>query len=56
MASTAGGMDIEEVAESHPEKILREWTIPHSGSRPFRPVISPSGLDHAGDQFKSGVS
>src|SRR5881628_4008761 len=31
MASEAGGMDIEEVAESHPEKIIREWTDPALG-------------------------
>jgi len=36
MASTEGGMDIEEVAENHPEKILKEWINPAVGLRPFQ--------------------
>jgi len=36
MASTEGGMDIEEVAENHPEKILKEWIDPAVGLRPFQ--------------------
>jgi len=36
MASTEGGMDIEEVAEKHPEKILKEWIDPAVGLRPFQ--------------------
>ena len=35
MASTEGGMDIEEVAESHPEKIVRE-TIDRIRASPAR--------------------
>ena len=31
MASTEGGMDIEEVAENHPEKIMKEWIDPKVG-------------------------
>jgi len=31
MASTEGGMDIEEVAEKHPEKILKETVDPATG-------------------------
>ncbi len=31
MASAEGGMDIEEVAETHPEKIVREWIDPSTG-------------------------
>ena len=31
MASSEGGMDIEEVADKHPEKIVREWVDPATG-------------------------
>ena len=36
MASAAGGMDIEEVASSTPEKILREQIDPAVGMQPFQ--------------------
>jgi succinyl-CoA synthetase beta subunit len=36
MASSEGGMDIEEVAEKHPEKILREWIRPGFGLQPYQ--------------------
>src|SRR5580698_805902 len=36
MASTEGGMDIEEVAEKHPEKILREIINPAVGMMPYQ--------------------
>ncbi len=36
MASAEGGMDIEEVAEKHPEKIHRIWVDPAVGLRPFQ--------------------
>ncbi|WP_027003680.1 ADP-forming succinate--CoA ligase subunit beta [Hugenholtzia roseola] len=36
VASTEGGMDIEEVAEKHPDKILREWADPLLGLQPFQ--------------------
>ena len=35
MASTEGGMDIEEVAARTPHKILKEWLDPSSGFQPF---------------------
>ncbi|SHK87165.1 ADP-forming succinate--CoA ligase subunit beta [Hymenobacter psychrotolerans] len=34
--TTEGGMDIEEVAEAHPEKIHREHVDPRVGLRPFQ--------------------
>jgi succinyl-CoA synthetase beta subunit len=34
--TTEGGMDIEEVAETHPEKINREWIDPTTGLMPFQ--------------------
>ena len=36
IASAAGGMDIEEVAATHPEKILRESVDPATGVIPFQ--------------------
>jgi succinyl-CoA synthetase beta subunit len=36
MASSAGGMDIEKVAEETPEKILKETIDPSVGLRPFQ--------------------
>ena len=36
MASTEGGMDIEEVAANHPEKILKEWIAPGMGLQAFQ--------------------
>ena len=35
MASAAGGMDIEEVAATAPEKIIRLWVDPTIGYQPF---------------------
>jgi succinyl-CoA synthetase beta subunit len=36
MASTAGGMEIEEVAKDHPESILREIINPAIGLQPYQ--------------------
>ena len=36
MASTEGGMDIEEVAAEHPEKIIKEAVDPVLGLMPFQ--------------------
>ena len=55
MASTEGGMDIEEVAEHSPEKIIKEWIAPAVGLQPFqaRKVAFALGLE--GDAFKEMV-
>ncbi len=55
MASTEGGMDIEEVAENHPEKILKEWIDPRVGLQGFqaRKIAFAFGLE--GDAFKEMV-
>ncbi len=47
MASTEGGMDIEEVAEHSPEKIIKEWIDPAIGLQGFqaRKVAFMLGLD-----------
>jgi len=36
MYSTEGGMDIEEVAHSTPDKIFKEWVHPGGGLQPFQ--------------------
>ncbi len=47
MASTEGGMEIEEVAEATPEKILREFIDPATGVVPFqgRKIAFALGLE-----------
>ena len=47
MASTEGGMDIEEVAKNTPEKIIKEWINPAQGLMPFqaRKVAYKLGLE-----------
>src|SRR5947207_5475838 len=56
MASQAGGMEIEEVAATHPEKIIREWTDPALGLQGFQARTLAFGLGLSGDQFKSGAA
>jgi succinyl-CoA synthetase beta subunit len=56
MASQAGGMDIEEVAATHPERIIREWTDPALGLQAFQARNLAFGLGLKGDQFKAGVA
>jgi succinyl-CoA synthetase beta subunit len=55
MASTEGGMDIEEVAENTPDKIVKEWIDPAVGLQGFqaRKVAFALGLE--GDAFKGMV-
>jgi len=55
MASTEGGMDIEEVAASHPEKIIRVAIDPISGLQGFhaRKIAFALGLE--GKQINSAV-
>jgi succinyl-CoA synthetase beta subunit len=56
MASPAGGMEIEEVAATHPEKIIREWTDPALGLQAFQARNLAFGLGLAGEQFKQAVA
>lgn len=55
MASVEGGMNIEEVAEATPEKIIKEWIDPAIGLQPYqaRKVAFALGLE--GTAFKEGV-
>ncbi|HEY1171724.1 MAG TPA: ADP-forming succinate--CoA ligase subunit beta [Verrucomicrobiae bacterium] len=55
MASTEGGVEIEEVAEHSPEKILKEWIDPAVGIQPYQARKLASGLGLKGDAFNSGV-
>ena len=56
MASPAGGMDIEEVAATHPDRILREWTDPALGLQAFQARALAFGLGLSGDAFKAGTA
>jgi succinyl-CoA synthetase beta subunit len=56
MASASGGMDIEAVAASTPEKIIREWAHPSLGLQPFQARTLAFGLGLSGDQFKAAVA
>jgi len=56
MASQSGGMEIEEVAERTPEKILREWTHPALGLADFQARRLAFGLGLGGEAFKQGTS
>ena len=56
MASESGGMDIEDVAERTPEKIIREWAHPALGLADFQARRLAFGLGLAGDAFKQGVT
>ena len=53
MASTEGGMEIEEVAAQHPEKILKVAVDPAPASAASRPASSPSALGLEGNQVNS---
>jgi succinyl-CoA synthetase beta subunit len=55
MASTEGGMDIEEVAEHTPEKIFKEWIDPRVGLQAFQARKVAFALGLSGDAFKEMV-
>ncbi|MEP2294846.1 ADP-forming succinate--CoA ligase subunit beta, partial [Algoriphagus sp.] len=55
MASTEGGMDIEEVAEHTPEKIMKEWIDPKVGLQPFQARKVAFALGLSGNAFKEMV-
>ncbi|OZI06963.1 succinate--CoA ligase subunit beta [Siphonobacter sp. BAB-5385] len=55
MASTEGGMDIEEVAEHSPEKIIKEWIDPKVGLQGFQARKIAFALGLEGDAFKEMV-
>jgi succinyl-CoA synthetase beta subunit len=55
MASTEGGMEIEEVAEATPEKILKVAVDPATGIQPYHARQLAFGLGLEGAQIKSAV-
>jgi succinyl-CoA synthetase beta subunit len=55
MVSTEGGMDIEEVAEKHPEKIFKAAIDPATGMFPFYARKLAYGLGLEGDANKSAI-
>ena len=55
MASREGGVEIEEVAATHPEKILRETVDPSVGLRPFQATRLAFGLGFEGAQVRAAA-
>jgi succinyl-CoA synthetase beta subunit len=55
MASTEGGTEIEEVAEHHPEKILKEWADPAVGLADYQARNLAFGLGLQGASVNKAV-
>jgi len=55
MASTAGGMEIEEVAKEHPEMILRETIHPVTGMQPYHARKLAFGLGLSAELANAAV-
>lgn len=55
MASTEGGMDIEEVAAKTPEKIIRETVDPALGMMPYQARKVAAALGFTGDLINQGA-
>jgi succinyl-CoA synthetase beta subunit len=53
--TTEGGMDIEEVAETNPEKIHKEWIDPGTGLMPFQSRKIAFNLGLSGKALKEMV-
>ena len=56
IASTEGGMDIEEVAHNTPHLIFKEWVNPLVGLQPFQARKVAFGLGLTGAAFKDMVT
>ncbi len=56
IASTEGGMDIEEVAEKHPDKILKQHIEPATGMMPFAGRKLAYQLGMTGDTAKQAAT
>ena len=52
MASEAGGMDIEEIARTRPEKILKAYVDPTTGIRPYQTRRLAYGLNLKQEQIR----
>jgi len=55
MASTEGGVEIEEVAAHHPEKIFKEHVDPALGIMPFQARKIAAALGLKGELFNAGT-
>ena len=55
VASTEGGVEIERVAEEHPEKIFREPVHPLLGLQPYQALKLGRALGFSGDQLKAAA-
>ena len=55
MASTEGGMEIEEVAKNTPDKIIKEWIDPGIGLQPYQARNVAFALGLEGKAFKEMV-
>jgi len=55
MASSEGGVDIEEVAAKNPEKIIKEWIDPTAGLQAFQARKIAFALGLQGKAFKEMV-
>lgn len=55
IASTEGGMSIEDVAHDSPEKIIKEWIDPALGMRDFQARKLAFALGFSGTAFKNAV-
>jgi succinyl-CoA synthetase beta subunit len=53
VASTEGGVEIEKVAQEHPDKIIREPVHPLIGLQPYQALKLGRQLDFQGDQLKA---
>ncbi|MEI7801260.1 MAG: ADP-forming succinate--CoA ligase subunit beta [Bacteroidota bacterium] len=53
--STEGGMEIEEVAATHPEKIQKEWVDPKGMLQPFQARKIAFNLGLSGEAFRNMV-
>lgn len=56
MVSTEGGVEIEKVAEEHPEKIVKEWVEPGQPLMPNQARRLAFALGLSGDQYKKAVA
>ncbi|RAP28779.1 ADP-forming succinate--CoA ligase subunit beta [Candidatus Marinamargulisbacteria bacterium SCGC AG-414-C22] len=55
MVSTEGGMDIEEVAETSPEKIIRIWVDPSLGMQAYQARYLAFSLGFEGTALKQAI-
>ena len=55
MVSTKGGVEIENIAEKTPDKIIKQWICPNEGLRPFQARKLAFALELEGSQIKNAT-